>query len=226
MRDPRAVTPPVTAIPGAERFRGLRIGLLGGSFNPAHAAHRHISVEALRRLDLDEVWWLVSPQNPLKAERDMAAFAKRLKEARAIAAHPRIRVTDVEARLGTRYTADTLTALKTLLPATRLVWLMGADNLSNFHLWRDWENVFHAVPVAIFDRAPYSIRAVFTRAARQFSRFRVGEGQAGALAERAPPVWVYVHCPRHPLSATAIRAKDAGWVDQEQDADRRPAPAR
>lgn len=225
MRDPRAVTPPVTALKGTERFRGLAVGLLGGSFNPAHAAHRHISLEALRRLGLDEVWWLVSPQNPLKEMTDMAPLEDRLARARTVAVHPRIRMLDVERRLGTRYTADTLTALQTLLPATRLVWLMGADNLLNFHLWRDWEAIFHAVPVAIFDRAPYSIRAAFTKAAERFRRYRIGEGQARRLADKQPPAWVYAHCPRHPLSATAIRAEGANWVDLEQDAGRRQAPA-
>ncbi|RMF08334.1 MAG: nicotinate-nucleotide adenylyltransferase [Alphaproteobacteria bacterium] len=226
MRRSGIATPPVTALPGSARFRRMRIGLLGGSFNPAHTGHRHISVEALNRLGLDEVWWLVSPQNPMKSGRDMASLERRLRHARRVAAHPRIRVMDLEKALGTRYSVDTLGALSSLMPATRLVWLMGADNLLTLHLWRRWEAVFRAVPVAIFDRAPYSIKAAFAKAAQRYRRFRLGEDQASGLADRHPPAWVFVHCPRHPLSATAIRTADAGWLDQEQDADRRRATAR
>jgi len=203
----------------------MRIGLLGGSFNPAHAAHRHISLEALRRLDLDEVWWLVSPGNPLKSTADMASFSKRLARAVETARHPRIRVMDLERKLGTRYSADTLTALKTLMPHTELVWLMGADNLATFHHWRDWEAIFNAVPVAIFDRPHYFRRALSAKAARRFHAARVTETRARTLAGMKPPAWVFIHCPRHPLSATAIRARDASWLDKGQATDRQAASA-
>lgn len=224
MRISRSVLPPISALPGAARWRGMRIGLLGGSFNPAHAAHRHISLEALRRLDLDEVWWLVSPGNPLKSRTDMASFDKRLAHATKMARHPRIRVMDLERRLGTRYSADTLAALKILLPQTRLVWLMGADNLATFHRWRDWESIFNAMPVAIFDRPHYFRRALSEKTAVRFRAARITEVRARTLATMTPPAWVFIHCPRHPLSATAIRAEDASWLDEGQATSRRDGP--
>lgn len=207
--------PPATALKGADRWRGRRIGILGGSFNPAHDAHRHISVEALRRLKLDEVWWLVSPLNPLKSGRDMATLDKRLIKARSVARHPRIRVMDLESRLKTRYTVDTLRAMGKLAPQTDFVWLMGADNLLTFHKWYRWEALFRSLPVAIFDRAPYSIRAPFSKTGQRFRKSRMREAQAPCLAKQRPPAWVFVHCPRHPLSATQLRARDADWIDPE-----------
>ena len=186
--------------------RGRRIGLLGGSFNPAHEAHRQISLMALGRLDLDEVWWLVSPQNPLKPVAGMAPLAQRLDEARAVARHPRIRVTGIEARLGTVYTAETVLALKRRFPALCFVWLMGADNLIQIDQWRDWQRIFHAVPVAIFARPSYCFRALAAKAAHRFARFRLPEGQARLLARRRPPAWVFIHGRLNPLSASAIRA--------------------
>lgn len=226
MRSPQRTCPPATALarvglPGRSSFRGRRIGLLGGSFNPAHDAHRHISLEALRRLGLDEVWWLVSPGNPLKDPGEMAPFEKRFKEARAVASHPRIRVTGLEAALGTRHTANTLDAIQKLLPGARLVWLMGADNLATLHHWYNWRAIMSAMPVAIFDRPPYFIRAVHAKAAEAFRSARIGEAQARTLADRTPPAWVFIHCPRHPLSATAIRARDAQWLDEGHATDRR-----
>lgn len=216
--------PPATALRGAARWRGRRIGLLGGSFNPAHDGHRHISLEAMRRLRLDEVWWLVSPLNPLKSGRDMASLEKRVARARAVARHPRIRVMDLEARLGSRYTVDTVAALALLAPATRFVWLMGADNLLTFHKWRNWERLFSSVPVAILDRAPYSIRAPMAKAARRFRVARQPEAQAPVIVGERPPAWVFIHCPRHPLSATDIRARDGRWIDPEPE--RAAAPGR
>lgn len=191
----------------------LRVGLLGGSFNPAHGGHRHISLAALRRLRLDQVWWLVSPQNPLKAAAGMAPQARRIARAAAVARHPRIRVTGVEARLGTRYTADTLTALRRLYPGIRFVWLMGADNLCQIPRWSRWREIFHATPIAIFARHPYSLTALAGRAARRYAHRRLPERQAGALAEMQPPAWVFLHTRLHPASATAIRAAAGpdGW---------------
>ena len=149
-----------------------RIGLLGGSFNPAHQGHLDISLAALKYLDLDEVWWLVSPQNPLKPVAGMAPFADRMASARAMARHPRIRVTDLEARIGTRFTADTLKALVTRFPGCRFVWLMGADNLAQISSWRDWTKIFHLTPIAVFDRPSYTIKALTALAARRFRRAR------------------------------------------------------
>jgi nicotinate-nucleotide adenylyltransferase len=190
----------------SSRARGRRIGLLGGSFNPAHEAHRQISLMALARLGLDEVWWLVSPQNPLKPVAGMASLARRLAEARAVAHHPRIRVTGIEARLGTVYTAETVLALKRRFPALCFVWLMGADNLIQIDQWKDWQRIFHAVPVAVFARPSYCFRALAAKAAHRFAGFRVPEGEARLLARRRPPAWVFIHGRLNPLSASAIRA--------------------
>jgi nicotinate-nucleotide adenylyltransferase len=186
---------------------GARIGLLGGSFNPAHVGHREISLTAIHRLGLDEVWWLVSPQNPLKSEAGMAPFESRLDAARAVARHPHIRVTGIEGLLASRYTAETLDALKLLLPRVRFAWLMGADNLVQLTLWKDWENIFNAVVIAVFDRPSYSLRACTAKAARRYARFRLGETGARRLMAQSPPAWVFVHSRLNTLSATQIRAR-------------------
>jgi nicotinate-nucleotide adenylyltransferase len=182
-----------------------RIGLLGGSFNPAHAGHVHISRVALKRLRLDEIWWLVSPQNPLKPETGMAPLQDRLATARAFARGRRIRVTDIEARLGTRYTVDTVTALQRRCPEVRFVWLIGADNLLELPRWHRWRDLFGRVPIAVFARRPYSLWALSGPAAQRYARFRMREAAAGALASRNPPAWVFLHCRLHAASATAIR---------------------
>lgn len=189
--------------------RGRRIGLLGGSFNPAHEGHLHISREALRRLGLDQVWWLVSPQNPLKSTADMAALADRVGRARALAAADTgIRVTDLEARLGTRYTADSVAAVVRRWPRHRFVWLMGADNLVQIARWERWSSIFHAVPVAVFDRPAYLFGAMAGLAAHRFGRRRVRpqHGIARRLVRRRPPAWTFFAIRRSGLSATAIRA--------------------
>lgn len=187
------------------RGRRLRIGLLGGSFNPAHAGHLAISLDALKRLRLDRVWWLVSPQNPLKGEAEMADLASRMASARAMAGrHPRLVVTDLERRIGTRYTVDTLEWLKRHSRA-RFVWLMGADNLAQMPRWRRWRDLMSLVSIAVFDREPYSHRAVADRAARAFWRQRLPERSAATLADRRPPAWVYFRLRRHEASSTAIR---------------------
>ncbi len=190
--------------------RRRRIGLLGGSFNPAHAGHRHVALSALRRLALDEVWWLVSPQNPLKPMAGMATQADRIASAEAVARHPRIRVTGIEEVLGTRYTADTLTMLARRFPRVRFVWLMGADNLQQVPRWDRWLTIFRSVAVAVFDRSPYSYRSLAGKAARRFARCRLPDRKAGLLAERMPPAWMFLHLRRHPASATAIRQRRAG----------------
>lgn len=187
----------------------MRIGLLGGSFNPAHEGHRHISLLALKHLHLDELWWLVSPQNPLKPTNDMAPFAERLASARAMARHPRIRVSDIESRLHTRYTADTLHALRTRFPQTRFVWLMGADNLAQIPRWERWTEIFQSVPIAVFDRATYSYRALAGKAAQRFAKQRIEGRNAATLADHKAPAWVYFHARRHPASASSIRARHA-----------------
>jgi nicotinate-nucleotide adenylyltransferase len=183
-----------------------RIGLLGGSFNPAHAGHRHISLLALKLLDLDEIWWLVSPQNPLKPRAGMAPLASRLEGARRAANHPRLKVTDLEARLGTRFTADTAWALRRRFPKLRFVWLMGADNLVQIPRWQRWPAIFTELSIAVFDRPSYSFKALAGKAARRFRRFRVRPRQAKRIAFLRPPAWVFLYTPLHPASATAIRA--------------------
>jgi nicotinate-nucleotide adenylyltransferase len=191
--------------------RGCRrrriVGLLGGSFNPAHAGHRQVSLLALRRLRLDELWWLVSPQNPLKPVAGMAPFAERLAGAKAVARHPRIRVTGIEARLNTSYTAETLRHLIRRFPRHRFIWLMGSDNLAQVQLWKDWQQIFNSVAVAVFARPSYCLRALAGQAAHRFARNRVPESASGALRQRRPPAWVFLVGPLSPVSATAIRAR-------------------
>lgn len=190
--------------------RRARIGLLGGSFNPAHDGHRHVAETALRLLGLDEVWLLVSPQNPLKPVAGMAPLAARLASARSVlGGHPRLRATAIEQDLGTRYTADTLAKLRVRFPRARFVWLMGADNLVQIAQWNRWFRIFQAVPVAILARSPYSQRALAAKAAHRLAGFRLADGGARGLAGRRPPAWVFLHTRLHPASATAIRqAKD------------------
>jgi nicotinate-nucleotide adenylyltransferase len=186
---------------------GKRVGVLGGSFNPAHDGHRHVSILALKRLELDEVWWMVAPQNPLKSADEMAALEKRVDAAKIIATHPRIRVTDIERDLGTKYTADTVVALKRRFSNFRFVWLMGADNLIQIPQWQDWQKIFEVVPIAIFTRPSYSSKALFGQAARRFAAFRVAESRAGSLIGMQPPAWVFLHTRPHSSSATQIRAR-------------------
>jgi len=183
-----------------------RIGLLGGSFNPAHGGHLHITLLALRCLGLDEVWWLVSPQNPLKPVKGMAPFAKRLAGAAAFAkAYPRIKTTAIEAALGTRYTADTVTALERRFAHTRFVWLMGADNLAQLPRWQRWVELMERVPIAVFDRPQTSLRALAGKAARRFAHARVCGDAARRLVEMEPPAWAFFHTRLDPRSATEIR---------------------
>jgi nicotinate-nucleotide adenylyltransferase len=184
--------------------RVRRIGLLGGSFNPAHAGHRYLSEQALRRLALDEVWWLVAPQNPLKPVADMAPFTARLAQARRVAAHPRIRVLDLEARFGTCYTIDTVRRLVTW-PGHRFVWLIGADNLVQLPRWRHWQALLRTVPVAAFERAPYSEHALSGVVAHRFSGARVDDRRLRELCDLTPPAWAFVRLRAHPASSTAIR---------------------
>jgi nicotinate-nucleotide adenylyltransferase len=196
--------------------KGARIGLLGGSFNPAHGGHRHISLEALRRLGLDEVWWLVSPQNPLKPRDDMAPLAARLASARrVIDGHGRLRATDIERVLGTLYTADTLAALRGRFPHVRFVWLMGADNLAQIARWDRWRRVFESMPIAVLDRPSYSYSVSYAMAAHRYRTARIAERSARELAACTPPAWVFLHQARDPRSATRIRARRPGRIEGE-----------
>jgi nicotinate-nucleotide adenylyltransferase len=181
---------------------GLRIGLLGGSFNPAHEGHLYVSEIALKRLGLDYVWWLVAPQNPLKPENEMAPLEKRLAAARALAGrHPRLIVTDIEHSLGTRYTIDTLKALTRRFRGVRFVWLMGSDNLDQFHRWRRWEEIAALVPIAVVLRVGSVLAPLRAKAMQRFALSR-------AQTLRAPPAIIIVDGRRNEASASAIRAKE------------------
>jgi nicotinate-nucleotide adenylyltransferase len=189
-----------------------RIGLLGGSFNPAHTGHRHISLHALRTLGLDEVWWLVSPGNPLKEEaRDMAPFAARLASAARLARRARIRVSDFEQRAGTRYTVDTVTALKRRFPRHDFIWLLGSDTLPNFHKWRDWRGLARELPIAVIPRPGYDSAAHAARAMGWLRRFVRPWSQARRWTEWSAPAILVLRLPRDPTSATAIRAHRPNW---------------
>ncbi len=193
------------AVPAPAR-RGPRVGLLGGSFNPAHEGHRRISVEALKRLGLDQVWWLVAPQNPLKEQSETAPLSDRLKKARKVAHHPRIWVSDLEARFGTRYTAATLARLRSVFPEHRFVWLMGADNMASLHRWHRWRAVASAMPIAVFDREPYSYAALVAPAAKVLATTRWSPDDLRGLVEALPPAWCLLRLRTHPAASSAIRA--------------------
>ncbi|MGZ9811082.1 nicotinate-nucleotide adenylyltransferase [Pseudoroseicyclus sp. H15] len=186
--------------------RGEVIGLLGGSFDPAHEGHANITRQALLRFGLDRVWWLVSPGNPLKA-RGPAPMAERIAAAQEVIQHPRVTVTDVEARLGTRYTAETLRGLRRRYPQVRFVWLMGADNLAQFHRWQDWREIMESVPVGVLARPGQRISARLSVAARTYRAARIPAAEAGRLGRAEAPAWCFVNLPMNAASSTAIRAR-------------------
>jgi len=188
-----------------------RIGLLGGSFNPAHRGHRNLSLHALHAFRLDEIWWLVSPGNPLKEDRGNAPFAVRFASARKQALRLPIRVTAIERTLGTRYTVDTLAALRRRYPRDRFIWLMGADNLAQFHRWRDWRTIARRVPIAVAQRSGYDGRAHAARAMGWLRRFVRPAGQARHWTKWRLPALVLLNMPPDPTSATALRAADPHW---------------
>lgn len=189
--------------------QGQTVGLLGGSFDPAHAGHVHITREALRRFALDRVWWLVSPGNPLKPNPP-APLPDRLARARKLMQHPRVEVTDLEADLGTRYTAETLAALQDAYPQVRFVWLMGADNLAQFHRWNRWQSILERVPVGVLARPGQRLAALRSPAAQTFASARVKGRQIQRLGRCTAPAWAFVNIPLVDLSSSAIRAS-GGW---------------
>lgn len=184
---------------------GQVVGLLGGSFDPAHAGHAHITREAMKRFALPTLWWLVSPGNPLKTEGP-APLRQRVERARQVMAHPRVHVTDIEARLGTRFTAETLAALLAIYPGVRFVWVMGADNLAQLHHWQDWHWIMENVPVGILARPGLRLGARRSRAARLYARYRIGGRASHLLGGARAPAWCFVNVPMVDLSSTAIRA--------------------
>ena len=191
-----------------------RIGLLGGSFNPAHGGHRRISLFALRALGLDEVWWLVSPGNPLKPARGMAPLDARFASAVNQARGAPIRVTAIERELGTRYTVDTLRALRRRFRKTRFVWLMGADNLAQFHLWRDWRGIGRTMPIAVIARPGYDDPALASPAMAWLRRFRVSRASFANGGDWSAPALVNLRFDPDPRSATAIRRADPDWASR------------
>lgn len=185
---------------------GQVVGLFGGSFDPPHQGHVHVTLQAMKAFGLDRVWWLVSPGNPLK-ERGPAPMDKRMAAARNVMQHPRVDVTDIEALTGTRATADTLTVLQRLYPQVRFVWLMGADNLAQFHRWKDWRGIMDSVPVGVVARPGDRISARMSRAARVYAKYRI-DGQARHLLGRAQaPAWCFVNVPMVDVSSTEIRTR-------------------
>lgn len=189
-----------------------RIGLLGGSFNPAHRGHRAISLAALDALVLDEVWWLVSPGNPLKeGASDMAPFPARLASAQRMARGARIRASDFEAREGTRFTIDTVRRLKQRFPQHRLIWLTGSDNIGDLHRWRDWRKLLRELPIAVIRRPGYDRIAHAARAMGWLRRFVRPPSQAKQWTEWSAPAIIFLRLPLDPTSATAIRATDPDW---------------
>ena len=190
---------------------GMRIGLLGGSFNPPHLAHRTISLFAIKRLRLDRVWWLVSPGTPLKDNGHLHELEARAQAARDLAADPRIDVTCLESVIGTRYTVDTINYLRRRACGSRFVWIMGADNLAQLHRWQHWQRIATQVPIAVIDRPPQSFRALTAPAAQALARSRLPEHEASRLADRHPPAWVFLTGLKLNLSSTGLRNPDGSW---------------
>jgi nicotinate-nucleotide adenylyltransferase len=189
---------------------GMRIGLLGGSFNPPHEAHRAVSLYAMKRLQLDRVWWLVTPGNPLKGN-PLHSLEERMAAAQRLAQHPRIDVSCLESVIGTRYTVDTIDYLRRRCPRLRFVWIMGADNLAQFHRWENWLGIAAQVPIAVVDRPPESFRALASPAALALAQARIDERDASLLATRPPPAWTFLTGMKLPLSSTGLRNPDGSW---------------
>ena len=183
------------------------MGLLGGSFDPAHSGHVQLTLEAMKRMRLDAVWWLVTPGNPLKA-RQPAPLAQRLAQARGVMRHPRVKVTGLEAALGTHVTADTIDALRAIYPGVHFVWLMGADNLVQFHRWGRWRDILRSVPVGVLARPGSGVAARLSVAAQAFRADRVAQGEG--IGSRRPPAWCFVNMPLNAASSSAIRALAGG----------------
>ena len=187
-------------------------GLLGGSFNPAHGAHRAVSRFALEALGLDEVWWLVSPGNPLKPKKGMAALDARVRSAKAIARRAPIKVTAIERELGTVYTIDTLRALKQRFRRRQFVWLMGADNLAQFHLWKDWREIAEEMPIAVVNRPGYDDGALASPAMAWLRAYRLTAAEFRNRNEWSAPALIELRFDPDPRSATELRRTDPDWA--------------
>jgi nicotinate-nucleotide adenylyltransferase len=185
--------------------KGMQVGLFGGSFNPPHAGHALVAEIALRRLQLDQLWWIVTPGNPLKAGRELAPLAERVKLSEDISANPRIKVTAFEASWQVRYTADTLALVKGRNPGVDFVWIMGADNMRDFHRWQRWREIAMTFPIAVVDRPGATLAFLSSMLAKTFDYARVDEADAPRLARMDAPAWTFIHGPRSSLSSTALR---------------------
>ncbi|MGD8326254.1 MAG: nicotinate-nucleotide adenylyltransferase [Sphingomonadales bacterium] len=192
------------------KWAGKVIGLYGGSFNPAHKGHVHISKLALELLKLDALWWLVTPGNPLKNDKDTASLDERLAHAQNMANDARIHITDAESKLNTRFSCDSIRKLQEIHKDSRFIWVMGADNLANFHKWRNWEDIFHMLPIAVFARPGYDKGVLTSPAAEKFKSSRLEEREAEYLGQRQTPAWIYLNTPLHEASATALREDASG----------------
>ncbi len=199
------IIPGITELPPSAP--GMRIGLFGGSFNPAHDGHRLVSREGLKRLGLDAVWWLVTPGNPLKDHSDLAPLTDRVLAARDLIDHPRVSATGFEAAHGFAYTYQTLEYLTRTMADRRFVWMMGADSLASFHHWERWEDIFTLLPIAVYVRPGSTRRATFSKAALRFSQFRLDETDARLLPTAKAPAWILLHGLMSTLSSTQLRAK-------------------
>ncbi|EKF61247.1 nicotinic acid mononucleotide adenylyltransferase [Agrobacterium albertimagni AOL15] len=193
--------------------RGMVVGLFGGSFNPPHQGHLLVAEIALRRLGLDQLWWMVTPGNPLKSRTELTPLAERLEACEQLATDPRIKVTAFEKTLGTSYTARTLEYIRSRNPAVHFVWIMGADNLAGFHHWQRWQKIATTFPIAVIDRPGSTLAYLSSKMARTFDYARVDEDDAGVLWQKRAPAWTFIHGPRSTLSSSAIRAA-AGTMRQ------------
>lgn len=189
--------------------RGMVVGLFGGSFNPPHQGHVLVAEIALRRLGLDQLWWLVTPGNPLKSRRELAPLSERLASCETMASDPRIKVTAFEKTLGTSYTARTLDFIRARNPHVHFIWIMGADNLAGFHRWQRWQKIATTFPIAVIDRPGSTLAYLSSKMARTFDYARIDEEDAGILWQKRAPAWTFIHGPRSTLSSSAIRAAAA-----------------
>ena len=204
----RAFLPLDPALRVPPHGRGQRIGLLGGSFNPPHAGHLHVSRIALRRLKLDAIWWLVTPGNPLKDNSGLPPIEQRIAACRDLVQDRRIVPTGCEEGFGTQFTADTLSVLVRRCPGVRFVWIMGADNLAGFHRWQRWSTIAALMPIAVVDRPGSTLASSRARAATALSGFRQSENAAARLVNSRPPAWIFLHGARSDLSSTALRRRN------------------
>ncbi|WP_309082664.1 nicotinate-nucleotide adenylyltransferase [Chelativorans sp.] len=198
------VPPQYFRMPHVEK--GMAVGLFGGSFNPPHAGHALVAETALRRLKLDQIWWIVTPGNPLKDHRGLAPLPHRIALSEALVGDPRIKVTAFEAKHRIRFTADTIGLVRARNPGVHFVWIMGADSLRSFHRWERWRKIAQSVPIAVVDRPGATLSFLSSTMAKAFDHARIDESDAAKLARTMPPAWTFIHGPRSSLSSTALRA--------------------